>query len=310
MDEVELYFLGTGAGKPAKRRNVTSVLLNLMAENGSCWLFDCGEGTQHQILNSPVKMSKIDKLFVTHLHGDHIFGIPGFLSSRSSFGGDTPLTVYGPKGIRQYIDYALRVSETRMNYELTIKEVDESFHYEDERFKVFLAQVDHRICSFGFRVEERNLPGALDAAKLKEEGVPSGPVYALLKQGKTVELPDGRIIRGTDYLSPSTPGRIVAIIGDTRKCGSAAELAKDADVLVHEATFGEQHRDLASDFGHSTAIQAAETANEAGAEMLVITHISARYQDDDVRLLEEAQRVFPNTRLAQDFWSLHIPRRK
>lgn len=307
---MELVFLGTGAGMPSLRRNVTAMALNLLEEKGVYWLFDCGEGTQHQILKSPVKLSKLEKLFVTHLHGDHIYGIPGLLSSRSYQGGETPLTVYGPRGIREYIESALRISQTRLGYDLKIKEIGEGTVLEEERFTVTAARLEHRMECFGFRIREKDQEGRLDADKLKELGIPPGPLYAELKRGRTVTLPDGRTINGTDFVGPSIPGRIVAIVGDTLAVPASVELAMAADLLVHEATFSHERVELAKQYYHTTARQAAEIAREAGTRQLVLTHISSRYGEAEAdKLLAEAQAVFPNTRLAEDMWSCSVPRR-
>jgi ribonuclease Z len=308
---VELYFLGTGAGMPSKQRNVTSIALNLLAERGVYWLFDCGEGTQQQIMHSPVKLSRMEKLFITHLHGDHIYGIPGLLTSRSYLGGDTPLTVYGPKGLRSFIEVALAVSDAHLTYKLTIVEIEqEGLLFEDEGFQVETARLEHRIESFGYRITERDQPGKLMQEKLKALGIASGPLYGKLKQGMTVDLEDGTVLNGADYVGPPLQGRKVVILGDTKYCRGALHLAKGADVLVHEATFAEERQELADAFDHATTIDAARTAQEAEAKVLIMTHISSRYQLDEIdRLLQEACAVHPRSYIAKDFWGFNIERR-
>lgn len=308
---MELYFLGTGAGMPSRRRNVASVALNLLDENGEYWLFDCGEGTQHQILQSPVKLSRLAKIFITHLHGDHIYGLPGLLSSRSYQGGDSPLTVYGPPGIKEFVETVLRISQTRLTYEVRIEEIGEGEACEDGQFRVEAARLQHRIECLGYRIVEKDKEGRLDAAKLKELGVPPGPLYKELKHGNNVTLPDGRTICGSEVVGPSVPGRIVAILGDTVKTPSAAVLASGADVLVHEATFDGGKSDMAAQFHHSTSVEAAVTAREAGVYALILTHISSRYGEGEAEeLLAEARAVFANTMLAEDFWSYRVPFRQ
>ncbi|WP_058304353.1 ribonuclease Z [Gorillibacterium timonense] len=307
---MELTFLGTGAGTPTKFRNVTSSVLNLQKECGVSWMFDCGEGTQHQLLHSSLRMSRMTKLFVTHLHGDHIFGIPGLLSTRSNHGAELPLVVYGPKGIADYIQTSLRLSESRMKYPVTIVEIDEGVIFEDEYFTVEAARVDHRIECFGFRVCEKDRPGTLDADALKADGVPAGPHFAALKRGETVILSDGRRIDGARYVGPVQPGRIVAIIGDTRPHPSSIRLAEEADLLVHEATFTNDKVDMAFDYGHSTARQAAEIAMKANVRRLVMTHVSARYQGGEEALLQEAREIFPASDYAEDFLTVSVERRR
>ncbi|MCD2255237.1 ribonuclease Z [Agrilactobacillus fermenti] len=308
---MELQFLGTGAGTPAKQRNVTSIALKLLAERNEIWLFDVGEATQHQILYTTIRPRKIDKIFITHLHGDHIFGLPGLLSSRSNQGGNSALTIYGPRGIEDFVRSALRVSETRLSYPLSFVTVKPGLVFEDDTFSVFADELDHRIQSFGYRIVEKPHPGILLVDKLKEDNIPSGPVYAKLKAGETVKLADGRIVSGQDYVTPEQPGRIVAILGDTRKTQHALALAEHADVLVHESTFGRDEAKLAKQYYHSTNIQAATIAKQAQVKQLLLTHISARYLGKLVHELQtDAQMVFRNTKVVSDFDEINIPFQK
>jgi ribonuclease Z len=308
---LELIFLGTGAGVPSKGRNVSAIALQLLEERGATWLFDCGEATQHQILHTSIRPRRIEKIFITHLHGDHIFGLPGLLGSRSFQGGETELTVYGPKGIKQFIETSLAVSATHVKYKLNVVEISEGVIFEDKQFAVIAKRLSHGIPSYGFRVVEKDLPGTLLVEKLQEIGIRPGPIYQQIKQGKTVTLEDGTVIDGKQFVGPPQKGRIVTILGDTRFCEASIELAYDADVLVHEATFGAGEGELAYDYYHSTSEQAAEVAKRAGAKKLILTHISSRYQGtmcDD--LLEEAKRIFPNVQIAADFKSFPIPKKK
>ncbi len=307
---MELFFLGTGAGVPAKERNVSALVLHLLEERRTSWLFDCAEATQHQILHTNVKLSKLEKIFISHLHGDHIFGLPGLLSSRSFQGGQSELTVYGPKGIKDFIEVSLKISNTHIKYPLTITEIEPGIIFEDDTFLVEVKKVEHGIDSYGFRVVEKDLPGSLLVDKLKEIGVRPGPAYAKLKGGETVTLDDGRVIDGKNYVGSPKKGRVVAIIGDTRRCKAAYELASNADVLVHEATFSAEDGKQAYEFFHSTTKDAAEIAKASNAKKLIITHISSRYQGYECqRLLLEAQEIFEGTEIAEDFKSFTIDRR-
>jgi ribonuclease Z len=308
---LELVFLGTGAGVPSKGRNVSAIALQLLEERGATWLFDCGEATQHQILHTSIRPRRIEKIFITHLHGDHIFGLPGLLGSRSFQGGETELTVYGPKGIKQFIETSLAVSATHVKYELNIVEISEGIVFEDEQFIVTAKRLSHGIPSYGYRVVEKDLPGTLLVDKLQEIGIRPGPIYQQIKQGKTVTLEDGTVIDGKQFVGPPQKGRIVTILGDTRFCEASIELAYDTDVLVHEATFGAGDGELAYEYYHSTSEQAAEVAKRAGAKKLILTHISSRYQGDMCdELLEEAKAIFPNVEIAVDFKSFPIPKKK
>lgn len=182
---MQLEFLGTGAGSPSKQRNVASVALRLLEERNAIWLFDVGEATQHQILNTTIRPRKIEKIFITHLHGDHIFGLPGLLSSRSFQGGTEPLTIYGPVGIKRYVQTSLQVSESRLSYPLHFVEItDDGELFNDHGFKVIARKLDHKIACFGYRIEEADHPGELQVEKLREQKVPSGPIYGQLKAGK------------------------------------------------------------------------------------------------------------------------------
>lgn len=199
---MELEFLGTGAGLPAKHRNVTSIALRLLAERNAIWLFDCGEGTQMQILHTTIKPRKIEKIFISHLHGDHIFGLPGLITSRSNQAGDKPLEIYGPKGIEDFIRTSLKISKTHLNYPLKFIEIssDEETLFEDDQFVVTCKRLDHGVASFGFRVTEKDHKGELQVEKLKALGVKPGPIYGKLKQGESVTLTDGQTINGKDFV--------------------------------------------------------------------------------------------------------------
>ncbi|WHY55008.1 ribonuclease Z [Peribacillus simplex] len=305
---MDFVLLGTGAGVPAKARNVTSIALQLLEERGTVWLFDCGEATQHQILKTAVKPRKVEKIFITHLHGDHIFGLPGFLSSRSFQGGVDKLTVYGPQGIDAFIKTSLQVSGTHLKYPLEIIEIEEGAVFEDEQFTVTAMSLDHGIYSIGYRIVEKDRPGSLLVDRLRSEGVKPGPLFKALKNGQTVCLDDGRVLNGKDYLSAPQKGRIITILGDTRMCSNALILAESADYLVHEATFSAEESEMASAYYHSTTVQAAETALKAGAKNLILTHISSRYTPEDAeRLKEESKAIFANTIMGEDLMAIKVP---
>ena len=307
---MELQFLGTGAGVPAKMRNVSSIALKLLDERNEIWLFDCGEATQQQILNTTIRPGKIKKIFITHLHGDHIFGLPGLLTSRSFQGGEDELTVYGPKGIKRFIDASIAVSYSKLGYPLKVVEFEEDgVLFEDKQFKVEAMKLEHGIPSYGFRMTEADQIGELKADELKALGVPFGPVFGRLKRGEVVTLEDGRVIDGKDYVSEDIKGRVVVICGDTRFTPKSIALAKNANVLVHEATYEADKEKTARQHFHSTSKQAATVALEANVQQLYLTHISARYLGHQVIQLEqEARKVFPQTKVVKDFDTFTIGR--
>lgn len=299
---MELIFLGTGAGIPSKERNVSAIALSILEEVNNIWLFDCGEATQHQILYTPIKPRKINKIFITHLHGDHLFGLPGLLSSRSFQGGDSPLTVYGPEGIKQFIEVSLKVSGSHLTYPLEIAELSSGTLFTDNQFEVSCQKLDHGISSYGFRIKEKDKIGELKVDKLKEMGIAPGPIYQKIKENETTELSDGRIIQRANFIGPTKKGRILSILGDTRSTEKNIAFVEGSDVLIHEATFEDTAKDLAHKYFHSTTTEAARLAKEAHVKKLILTHVSSRYQQEDFpRLLQEARAIFPNTELAQDF---------
>ncbi|MUK87199.1 ribonuclease Z [Ornithinibacillus sp. L9] len=304
---MELMFLGTGSGVPSKERNVSAIALKMLHEINSIWLFDCGEATQHQILHTTIKPRKINKIFITHLHGDHIFGLPGLLSSRSFQGGDDLLTVYGPVGIKEYVHTSLDLSGTQLTYPLSIIEISEGKLFSDEHFTVYCKKLEHGIPSYGFRIEEKDKPGELLVEKLKEKGIQPGPIYQEIKENDVVITNDGMQINRADYIGPSKKGRIVSILGDTRSTEKNSSFVEGSDILVHEATFNQEKENLARKYYHSTTIQAALLAKNSSVKNLVLTHISSRFQQDDWHdLLQEAQEIFPNTEIASDFYQKEI----
>ncbi|GGH79402.1 ribonuclease Z [Pullulanibacillus pueri] len=301
---MELLFLGTGAGVPAKHRNVSALALIMPEYKGETWLFDCGEATQHQILHTKVKLPRIKKIFISHLHGDHIFGLPGLLGSRSFQGEDHPLEIYGPPGLRTYIETSLALSGTHLTYPLKIIELVKGVIYEDETFRISTDKLAHVIDSYGFRIQEKNKPGKLLVDKIKHDlGVIPGPELKKFKEEPIVKLADGSQVESAHYLGPEKQGRILTILGDTKPCPEALELAREADVVVHESTFRSDKEEGANTFGHSTARQAATLAKNAAARTLILTHISSRYQEDVTELLDEARLIFNPCFLAEDFWS-------
>jgi len=299
---MQLQFLGTGAGMPSKERKTSALVMKLLDELGTIWLFDCGEATQHQILETTIKPRKIDKIFVTHLHGDHIYGLPGFIGSRSFLGGDTPLTIYGTEGLKEWVEMTNDVTGTHLTYPLEFVEVEEGIVFENEQFIVRAMPLQHVVPCFGYRIEQKPLAGALDIKKATALGVPKGPLLGRLKAGQDIVLEDGTAVRSVDVLSEPQPGFIVTILGDTRQCDNALALAQQADVLVHESTFDHATAKLARQYGHSTNIEAATVAQQAGVGTLLLNHLSARFLAKDLaRMTKEARAIHEKTYLVSDF---------
>lgn len=310
---MQITFLGTSSGVPTRSRNVSSVALKL-PQKAQLWLFDCGEGTQHQLLRSDLKSSQISRIFITHMHGDHIFGLMGLLASCSLSGNVEQIDIYGPPGLNEYLQAGLRYSHTRFSFPVKVHAIRPGVIYEDSEFIVSCNLLHHRITTFGYRVAEKDRPGPFDIEKAKEMQIPPGRVYGQLKRGETVQLPDGRVFHGAEFCGPTEIGRKIAYCTDTIYCENAVELARDADVLIHEATFSHQDAQLAFERLHSTSTMAAQTALAAGAHRLLITHFSPRYAPGNPielkDLLYEARAIFPNTDMAYDFMTYEVPRRR
>jgi ribonuclease Z len=310
---VQITFLGTSSGVPTRARNVSSIALRL-PQRAELWLFDCGEGTQHQILRSDLKVSQLSRIFITHMHGDHIFGLMGLLASCGLAGNVERIDIYGPSGLNEYLQASSRYSHTHFSYPVKVHPVRPGIIYEDDEFTVTCGQLNHRVTAFGYRVIEKDRAGRFDIEKAKELQIPEGPIYGKLKRGETVTLADGRVINGSELCGPTEIGRKIAYCTDTIYCEGAVELAKDADVLIHEATFAHQDADMAFQRLHSTTTMAAQTAYAAKAHRLIMTHFSPRYAPGNSielkDLLQEARAIFPNTEMAHDFMIYDVPRRR
>ncbi|HEY9827297.1 MAG TPA: ribonuclease Z [Stenomitos sp.] len=308
---MEITFLGTSSGVPTRTRNVSSVAIRL-AQRAEVWLFDCGEGTQHQILRSDLKISQIRRIFVTHMHGDHIFGLMGLLASCGLGGTTSEIDIYGPPGLDAYLQACRRYSQTHLSYPMRVHTVEPGLVCEDEDYSVYCARLEHRVTAFGYRVQERDRPGRFDADKAAALGIPSGPVYGQLKRGETVTLPDGRVIKGAEFCGAPQIGRTVVYCTDTVYCDGAVYLSQGADVLIHESTFAHQESAMAYDRLHSTSTMAAQVASLAAVKRLFLTHFSPRYAPGNPMqledLLQEARAIFPQTELAYDFLTYAVPR--
>ncbi len=310
---MQITFLGTSSGVPTRARNVSSIALRL-PQRAELWLFDCGEGTQHQFLRSELKVSQLRRIFVTHMHGDHIFGLPGLLASCGLAGNVKQIDLYGPSGLEDYLKACSGHSQTHFSYPIHTHKSQPGILYEDEEYLVSCGYLKHRVTAFGYRITEKDKPGRFNVDKAKGLGIPPGPIYAQLKQGAVVTLDSGRMINGAELCGAPQKGRTFVYCTDTVFCENAIELAQDADVLVHEATFAHQDADMAFQRLHSTSTMAAQVALAANVKTLIMTHFSPRYAPGNALRLEdlltEAQAIFPNTQLAYDFFSYEIPRRE
>jgi ribonuclease Z len=286
-----------------------------LPQRSELWLFDCGEATQHQFLRSELRVSQLSRIFITHMHGDHVFGLPGLLASLGMAGTCEGIDLYGPDPLRDFLEGILRTSSTRIGYPLRTHRVAEAAStgtllLDDPDFTVRCTPLIHRIPAFAYRVDQKPRSGRFDVEQARALGIPPGPVYADLKAGRTVTLEDGRVINGAALCGPERPGSSVVYCTDTVFCEAAVDLARGADLLIHESTFSHGEAEMAYQRQHSTSTMAAQTALEAGVKQLALTHLSPRYMPgnpmtpDD--LLAEAQAIFPNTLVAKDFLSIEV----
>jgi ribonuclease Z len=287
-----------------------------LTDRAELWLIDCGEGTQHQVLRAPqVRLSQLSRIFLTHLHGDHLFGLMGLLASRAlAQGGTAPVTLHGPEGLADYVRASLRASGMRFGYPVDIRVVRPGVVCEDDEITVTAAPVRHRIEAYAYAIEEKPRAGRFDVAAARARGVPEGPLFGRLKAGQTVTLPDGTVVPPEGLVGPPRPGRKVVFSGDTTLAAEVISLSAGADVLVHEATYAEADRALADRAAHATAATAATVAREAGVAALYLTHFSPRYESEQgLRLddlLAEARAIFPDSHLAYDLLRVAVPRRE
>lgn len=288
---LELLFLGTGASVPSRERATSCIAVR---GGSDIILMDCGEGSQRQLMISPFSFMKIRAILITHLHGDHVFGLPGLLQTMSLSGRTEPLTVYGPKGLARGLDMMMTATEGETIYPLEVLELEGGESFQVRGLDVECYRTEHGMPSLGFVVRERDRPGKLDRNRALELGIRDGPDMARLKNGETVNG-----VSPEQVLGPRIPGASVSYTGDTVKCGSVIEGSKGVSVLVHECTYMASETELAADHFHSTAIQAAEVARDAGVRCLMLTHVSNRY-DDRGLVEEEARTVFGNSIAVND----------
>lgn len=297
---------------PTRARNVSSVALRL-PQRSEIWLFDCGEGTQHQFLRSDLRVSQIRRIFVTHMHGDHIYGLMGLLASCGLAGNPERIDIYGPPKLEDYLKACSRYSQTHFHYPMKVHTVTPGLVCKDDDFTVHCDELTHRVPAFGYRVTECDRSGTFNVKKAEAMGIPSGPIYGKLKRGEWVTLDDGRKINGAELCGPTQMGRKLVYCTDTIFCENAIALSQDADVLIHEATFAHEDAELAYQRLHSTSTMAAQVALGAGVKQLIMTHFSPRYAPGNPRqlddLLTEAKAIFPNTLMARDFLVHDIERR-
>jgi len=293
--DLSVFFAGTAGSIPTARRGLPAVLVR---RGGERILFDCGEGTQRQLVSS-VGLAELDAVFLTHFHADHWLGLPGLLKTFDLRGREHPLTVYGPPGLRDLVAIGMRAAG-QVRFDLHLVELEPGQAVEGEGYKIVPVPVAHRGTAYAYVLFEHERPGHFDPEAAAMLGVNPGPDFGRLQHGETV---DG--VAPEQVMGPPRPGRKVVLSGDTRPCDALTVAACQADLLIHEATFAESETERAAKTGHSTAVQAAEVAREAEVKLLALVHFSTRYPVSVVR--QEAQARFPHTVLPRDFDTIEIP---
>lgn len=294
-------FLGTSGSVPTAKRAPTSLLVR---RGGERLLVDCGEGTQRQLLRSGIGLVELREIFLTHYHADHFLGLPGMLKTFALRGREAPLTVFGPRGLGDLVRSLRRVFG-RLTYALELRELDPGDDLDRGDYRLVPFATDHRVPALGYALVEPPRPGRFDVEAARALGVPEGPAWGRLQRGEAVTLPGGAVVEPRQVLGEARAGRKLVVSGDTRPARSVLEAAIEADLLVHEATFGTEERERAEETGHTTAAEAAELARLAGVRMLALTHLSNRYFGPE--LAREARAVFPDTVVPRDFDIIELP---
>ncbi len=293
---MQIVFLGTGGSWPSPERNVSSVAVK---RGSDVILFDCGEGTQRQLMSSPVSFMQISKIFITHFHGDHFLGLPGLVQSMSLNDRKERLQIYGPEGTKLLVGMLIQLGYFAPTYEVVVTDLAPGDVLKFDDHSITVGQAEHNVPTIFYVMEENPRPGKFDKPKALELGIPEGPLFSKLQKGETVEH-DGHTFTPDMVLGPPRKGRKLVYTGDTAPCEAVVELAKDCDVLIHDSTSAAELEEKANSYGHSSSRQAAETAKKANADKLFLTHISPRYEDT-VQLEKDAIEIFENSEVATDF---------
>ncbi|MEM1946245.1 MAG: ribonuclease Z [Candidatus Caldarchaeum sp.] len=299
---MKICFLGTGGGMPSKKRGMPSIAVRLKS---SLILFDCGEGTQRQLIHAGLGMKPNLHIFITHLHGDHVLGLPGLLFTLSMNGRSEDVHVSGPPGINGFLSTVMIPQLGRLTFNVRVSEINPGDTIKIDEATITCFKTEHTTLSYGYVLQESSRPGRMREQFLDSLGVPRGPLWGMLQRGKPITF-NNRVITPEEAMDPPRPGRKIVYTGDTRPCKNVVEAARSADVLIHDSTFDSSLRNKALEEGHSTAFEAAETARNAGVKRLYLFHISPRYEDVDV-LLTEARKVFRESYLAEDLECYAVP---
>lgn len=299
---LNVTFLGTAGSLPTPERNPSAVLVN---REGELILFDCGEGTQRQMMRARTGMMHLNYIFLTHLHADHMLGVPGLLETMAFQGREEPLTIAGPARTTDLVKTLRSLCHSFRDFEIRALDLWPGDVVRMEGYEVEALETNHSVPSVGYVLRENQRPGRFDREAAMALAVPPGPLFGRLQHGECVEI-DGRTVRPEQVMGSPRPGRKIVYSGDTRPCRSVEDASRNADLLIHDGALADEMADWARETKHSTASEAAQLASRAGVRQLVLTHISSRYSEDTSRLLQEAKRFFERTLIAEDFMKLEI----
>ncbi|MDH5483067.1 MAG: ribonuclease Z [Candidatus Bathyarchaeota archaeon] len=301
---LRIVFLGTAGSVPTPKRSLPAILIQRKDEQ---MMFDCGEGVQRQMIRARVGFHKKMKIFISHMHGDHVLGLPGLMQTMALLDRERKLEVYGPLGIKRFLGSIRETVQFVLTFPVDVHEIDKAgIVCEEAEYIVQAIWANHIIPSLAYALVEKPRLGKFYPGRAKALGVPKGPLWSKLHHGRKVKLPNGKVIKPEDIAGPPRLGRKVVYTGDTRPFRGLVKFASNADLLIHDATLNEELRERAEEDGHSTPMQAAKNAKKSNVKQLILTHISARY-DNTSTLLEQAQKVFRNTLVAEDLMKVEIP---
>jgi len=300
---MKLIFLGTSGSIPTAKRGLPAIAIR---REGELLLFDVGEGTQRQMTFANLSPMKLSAIFITHLHGDHFLGLDGLIQTMSLMGREKKLDIYCPSGEGNRIRNYLHIPHYTLTFDVNIHELEDGEEIRRKGYRILASDAAHSVRAIAYALIEDDRPGRFDPERAMALGVKPGPDFSRLQAGETIRTGDGRKVKPEDVMGPPRPGRKVVYVGDTKPSEKIVELAKNADVLIHECTLSDELADKAEENMHSTPSGAADAARRAGVGKLVLFHISPRYEDEEV-LLRQARRIFQNTVVSHDLMTMDIP---
>jgi len=301
---LRVVFLGTAAGVPTLKRSLPAILVQ---RDGEQLMFDCGEGVQRQMLMAGASLNRITRVFVTHMHGDHVMGLPGLLQTMALLGREKKLEVYGPPKLKDFLQGIKETVQFVLTFPTEVHEVERAgVVCRENEYTVQAVRSKHVIPSFAYAYIEKPRPGRFYPEKANALGLPEGPLWSELQRGRRVKLPNGRVIKPEEVMGTPRKGRKIVYTGDTRPFKRLEKFAANAELLIHDSTLGDELAERAEKYGHSTVDQAAMSAKKARVKQLILTHISQRYEDTST-WLKQARKIFKNTTMAEDFMQVEIP---